>query len=59
MVGNGHASATARLMLRCDRAEISNMGFLNYSLILTVMLLAVTLYVMRRRVRLGRRVPKF
>ena len=35
------------------------MGFLNYALILFVMLLAVTLYIMRRRVRLGRRVAKF
>jgi hypothetical protein len=35
------------------------MGFLNYALILFVMLLAVTLYIMRRRVRLGRRTGKF
>jgi hypothetical protein len=35
------------------------MGFLNYALIVFVMLLAVTLYIMRRRVRLGRRTPKF
>jgi len=35
------------------------MGFLNYAVILFVMLLAVTLYIMRRRVRLGRRTPKF
>ena len=35
------------------------MGFLDYSLILLVMLLALTLYVMRRRVRLGRRTPTF
>jgi hypothetical protein len=35
------------------------MGFLNYALILFVMLLTVTLYIMRRRVRLGRRTPKF
>jgi hypothetical protein len=35
------------------------MGFLNYALILFVLLLATTLYIMRRRVRLGRRTPKF
>jgi hypothetical protein len=35
------------------------MGFLNYALILFVMLIAVTLYIMRRRSRQGRRVPKF
>ena len=35
------------------------MGFLFYAQILFVMILAVTLYIMRRRVRLGRRVAKF
>jgi hypothetical protein len=35
------------------------MGFLNYALILFVMLLAVTLYIMRRRSRQGKRSPKF
>jgi hypothetical protein len=35
------------------------MGFLYYAMILFVMLLATTLYIMRRRVRLGRRTPKF
>ena len=35
------------------------MGFLNYALILFVMLVALTLYVMRRRTRQGRRTPKF
>jgi hypothetical protein len=35
------------------------MGFLNYALILFVLLLALTLYIMRRRVRQGRRTPKF
>jgi hypothetical protein len=35
------------------------MGFLYYAQILFVMLLAVTLYIMRRRSRLGRRIPKF
>jgi len=35
------------------------MGFLNYALILFVMLLAVTLYIMRRRSRLGKRTPRF
>jgi hypothetical protein len=35
------------------------MGFLNYALILFVLLLTLTLYIMRRRVRLGRRVAKF
>jgi hypothetical protein len=35
------------------------MGFLNYALILFVMLLALTLYIMRRRVRMGKRTPKF
>jgi hypothetical protein len=35
------------------------MGFLNYALIVFVMLIAVTLYIMRRRSRQGRRVPKF
>ena len=35
------------------------MGFLNYALILFVMLLAITLYIMRRRSRQGRRTPKF
>jgi hypothetical protein len=35
------------------------MGFLYYALILFVMLLAITLYIMRRRSRLGRRTPKF
>jgi hypothetical protein len=35
------------------------MGFLNYALVLFVMLLAVTLYIMRRRTRLGRRTAKF
>ena len=35
------------------------MGFLNYALILFVFILAVTLYIMRRRSRLGRRTPKF
>jgi hypothetical protein len=40
-------------------ADNASMGFLNYALILFVMLLAVTLYIMRRRVRLGRRTPRF
>jgi hypothetical protein len=35
------------------------MGFLNYALILFVLLLTLTLYIMRRRVRQGRRTPKF
>ncbi len=35
------------------------MGFLYYVQILFVMILAVTLYIMRRRSRLGRRMPKF
>ena len=35
------------------------MGFLNYALIVFVMLLAVTLYIMRRRSRLGKRTPRF
>jgi hypothetical protein len=35
------------------------MGFLNYAMILFVMLLAITLYIMRRRSRQGRRTPKF
>lgn len=35
------------------------MEFLYYAQILFVMLLALTLYIMRRRSRLGRRVPKF
>lgn len=35
------------------------MGFLNYALILFVILLTVTLYIMRRRSRLGKRSPKF
>jgi hypothetical protein len=35
------------------------MGFLNYALIVFVMLIAVTLYIMRRRSRQGRRSPKF
>jgi len=35
------------------------MGFLYYAQPLFVMLLAVTLYIMRRRVRQGRRIAKF
>jgi hypothetical protein len=35
------------------------MGFLSYAMILFVMLLAVTLYIMRRRSRQGKRTPKF
>jgi drug/metabolite transporter (DMT)-like permease len=35
------------------------MGFLYYAQPLFVVILAVTLYIMRRRVRLGRRVAKF
>jgi hypothetical protein len=35
------------------------MGFLYYAMILFVLLLTLTLYFMRRRSRLGRRIPKF
>jgi hypothetical protein len=40
-------------------ADKRAMGFLFYAQILFVMILAVTLYIMRRRVRLGRRIAKF
>jgi hypothetical protein len=35
------------------------MGFMDTILILLVMLLGTTLYIMRRRVRLGKRKPTF
>jgi len=38
---------------------MEDMRFLNYTLILLVMLQALILYVMRRRVRLGRRKATF
>lgn len=40
-------------------ADTMPMGFLNYAMVLFVLLLLVTLYVMRRRSRQGRRTPKF
>lgn len=57
-LGNSHASTT-RPTVELGYADNASMGFLNYALILFVMLVALTLYVMRRRTRQGRRTPKF